>query len=155
MIRSKKKKTIKKDPLCSCLKAFCLSVQELETLSFIWLPMWSLVSRGEQHLVWITAGTVGQSSPSEGVRLEQWPLFVLCPPTPVDSTLRLEKTPPPPPLSSHWVSPGFRGLNYEWADWTGWFLAVGTTNPFYLGQCQFQSPLSASGNAPGVVRLMS
>lgn len=63
----KKKKTIKaKTPLCSFPKAFCLGLQELETLSSIWLPMGSLVCRGEPHLFWITAGTVGQSSPSDG-----------------------------------------------------------------------------------------
>lgn len=103
---------------------------------------------------------MGQSSPSEGVRLEQWPLFVLHPPTPVDSTLRLEKT---ENISAHLLLlllgqvtkllPASEASTMNKQIGLGDPLQVGTTDPIFWGSTNSHPPpLCVSGNALGVVR---
>lgn len=101
---------------------------------------------------------MGQSSPSERVRLEQWPLFVLHPPTPVDSTLRLEKT---ENISAHHLlllgqvtellpASGASTMNKQIG--LGDPLPVRSTDPIFWGSTNSHPPLPVSGNALGVVR---
>lgn len=144
--------------LRSCPKALlhnCLGMQDLKTLRFFRLPMWSLVATP----IWIPAGTVGQSSPSEECALEQWPLFVLHPPTPVDSTLRLEKT---ENISAHLllflllqVTELLRASEASTMNkqiGLGDLLQVRTTDPIFWGSTSSHPSLPVSENASGVVR---
>lgn len=146
---------LRRKTLCSRPKALlpdCLGLQDLKTLSFIRLPVWSLEYRGShahsrfQPALWVSPVHL------TGVRPEQWPLFVLYPPTPVDSTLRLEKT---ENISAHLLLfgqvaellPASEASAMNKRVQLGDPLQVRTTDPVFWGSTKSHPPLPVSDNA--------